>query len=175
MVIPEGADAPEPTDLMQCKLCDRKFVPKAHAIHSRICAKVFESKRKQFNSKSNRAEGTDIAQFEQESGVRAGSRGGAAKGARQPLKQQRAASAVGRCRLPASKPELKACLVSALETRIWGTAFKICFPIQLAPLHRGGGTGARGGAGQAPQVEAPERAVPRRLARREVGRCRLTV
>jgi len=29
-----------------------------------------------------------------------------------------ARGAVGRCRLPVSKPELKACLVSALETKV---------------------------------------------------------
>ena len=96
MFIPEGADAPPPTNLIQCELCSRKFVPKALAIHSRICAKVFVSKRKQFNSKSARAEGTDIAQSERVQGCcggRVGLRGGAAHGARQPLKQQRAASA----------------------------------------------------------------------------------
>jgi hypothetical protein len=41
---------------------------------------------------------------------------------------------VGRCRLPISKPELKARLVSALETKMRRTAFKLCFQFQLAPL-----------------------------------------
>jgi hypothetical protein len=45
---------------------------------------------------------------------------------------------VGRCRLTVSKPELKARLVSALETKMRRTAFKRCFQIQLAPLHHGG-------------------------------------
>jgi hypothetical protein len=44
---------------------------------------------------------------------------------------------VGRCRLTASKPELKASLVSALETKMWWTAFKLCFQFQRAPLHQG--------------------------------------
>jgi len=44
---------------------------------------------------------------------------------------------VGRCRLIVSKPVLKARLVSALETKIFYTAFKCCFQFQRAPLHRG--------------------------------------
>ena len=52
---------------------------------------------------------------------------------------------VGRCMLPVSKPELKARLVSALETKMWWTAFKRCFQIQPAPLHHGGGHAHRGG------------------------------
>jgi len=46
-------------------------------------------------------------------------------------------SEVGRCRLPVSQPELKAYLVSVLETKMWCTAFKLCFQFQLAQLHRG--------------------------------------
>jgi hypothetical protein len=38
---------------------------------------------------------------------------------------------VGRCRLPVSNPEIKARLVSALETKMWCTAFKRCFQCHL--------------------------------------------
>jgi len=44
---------------------------------------------------------------------------------------------VGRCRLTASKSVLEAPMVSAIETRICWTAFKLCFHVQLAPLHQG--------------------------------------
>jgi hypothetical protein len=40
-----------------------------------------------------------------------------------------------------SKPELKARLVSAIETKMWWTAFKRCFQFQRAPLHNGVGNG----------------------------------
>jgi len=46
---------------------------------------------------------------------------------------------VGRCRLTVSKPLLKAPLVPALEATIGSNTFKLCFQIQLAPLHQGGG------------------------------------
>ena len=73
MVIPEGADGPAPTNLAPCQLCGRNFVPKALAIHSRICAKVFATKRKQFDSQGARADGTELAQFQRENGGGAGS------------------------------------------------------------------------------------------------------
>ena len=44
---------------------------------------------------------------------------------------------VGRCRLTVSKPVFKAPIVSALETTISETAFKVCFQFQLAPLYLG--------------------------------------
>jgi hypothetical protein len=44
---------------------------------------------------------------------------------------------VERCRLPVSEPELKAPMISALETIISSTSFNFCFQFQLAPLHRG--------------------------------------
>jgi hypothetical protein len=44
---------------------------------------------------------------------------------------------VGRCRLPVSKPVLKAPMVSALETGLSLNAFKCCFQSQFAPLHQG--------------------------------------
>jgi hypothetical protein len=40
----------------------------------------------------------------------------------------------GRCRMTASKPVLKALMVSALETIIYRAAFKLCFQFKLAPL-----------------------------------------
>jgi hypothetical protein len=59
--------------------------------------------------------------------------------------------------LPVSNPMLKATMVSALEAIIRYTAFKSCFHIQLAPLHRGAAAvrgvadapgDARGGGGR---------------------------
>jgi len=49
-----------------------------------------------------------------------------------------AVSLVGQCRLTPSKPVVKSSTVSALKTSIRRTAFKLCFHIQLAPLHTGG-------------------------------------
>ena len=43
---------------------------------------------------------------------------------------------VRRCMLSASRPVLKAPMVSALETKIWYTAFNLCFQFQLAPLQK---------------------------------------
>ena len=50
---------------------------------------------------------------------------------------------VGWCKLMVSKSVLRARLVSALETKIRYTAFKVCFQFQLAPLQHGGATGTR--------------------------------
>jgi len=68
---------------------------------------------------------------------------------------------VGRCSLTASKPVLKAPMISAPETIIAYTAFKLCFQFQLAPLQHGeeirlpgwyGGAGGPG-IGRAVQVD----------------------
>ena len=48
-----------------------------------------------------------------------------------------ALTSVGRCTLTVSSPVLKVPTVSALETRLWHTAFKLCFQIHFAPLHLG--------------------------------------
>jgi hypothetical protein len=56
---------------------------------------------------------------------------------------------VGRCSLTVSTPELKACLFSALASKMWWTAFKLCFQFQRAPLQRGGCGGGGGGGGVA--------------------------
>ena len=85
MSIPEGADAPAPGALHPCDLCGRKFNEKALKVHSRICAKVFVNKRKEFDMKGQRADGTDLEQFQRENKYKSGSRGG-----RQPLKQRSA-------------------------------------------------------------------------------------
>jgi hypothetical protein len=65
---------------------------------------------------------------------------------------------VGRCSLSVSKPVLKAPMVSALDTMICRTAFKLCFQVQLAPLQQGVQLraphgGVRAGRGRAVQVD----------------------
>ena len=37
-------------DLVECQGCGRSFNPKAYQVHRKVCAKVFQSKRKQFNA-----------------------------------------------------------------------------------------------------------------------------
>lgn len=41
--------------ILKCEKCSRKFLQESHAIHSRICNKIFCSKRKPFDSKKQRA------------------------------------------------------------------------------------------------------------------------
>ena len=51
------------SDLLQCINCGRTFHPRALEIHTRICTKVFASKRKAFISAEARVGGTEAAQF----------------------------------------------------------------------------------------------------------------
>lgn len=67
MVVPEGADA-GPTSLTPCETCGRKFNAKALVIHARSCARVFATKRSQFDAKGMRATGTDLERFNREKG-----------------------------------------------------------------------------------------------------------
>ena len=57
-----NADGPQES-LLQCATCGRTFNPRALEIHTRICTKVFASKRKAFNSAETRVGGTEAAQF----------------------------------------------------------------------------------------------------------------
>jgi transposase-like protein len=41
-------------NLNECKSCGRKFNDEAYAKHSKICKKVFQTKRKVFNSQAKR-------------------------------------------------------------------------------------------------------------------------
>lgn len=57
-----GADQGEAGQLQECPDCGRKFNPDAFDKHSRVCKKVFASKRKVFDSKEQRgAEGAQNA------------------------------------------------------------------------------------------------------------------
>eukprot|EP01023_Acetabularia_acetabulum_P047817 TRINITY_DN5041_c0_g2_i3.p1 TRINITY_DN5041_c0_g2~~TRINITY_DN5041_c0_g2_i3.p1 ORF type:complete len:467 (-),score=81.56 TRINITY_DN5041_c0_g2_i3:1644-3044(-) len=59
-------DAPDESDDQareQCPDCGRSFNPETLARHVKICKKVFASKRKTFNSASNRVQGTDAQQY----------------------------------------------------------------------------------------------------------------
>ena len=46
---------------VQCETCGRRFIPEAFEKHTRICAKVFASKRKAFDSSKARLAGTEAA------------------------------------------------------------------------------------------------------------------
>lgn len=61
-----------------CTSCGRCFLPAALEKHARICATVFASKRKAFNMKEQRLEGSEAAKFVQKAdgGGGAGGRGG---------------------------------------------------------------------------------------------------
>lgn len=51
---PEAFGEDEPVELVMCEGCGRKFKPEALERHAKICKKVFQDKRKQFNSAANR-------------------------------------------------------------------------------------------------------------------------
>ena len=57
------AGTPGSSDLLQCATCGRTFNPRALEIHTRICNKVFASKRKAFNSAEARVGGTEAEKF----------------------------------------------------------------------------------------------------------------
>jgi hypothetical protein len=49
--------------MIRCTLCSRLFKNSAYVTHSKICSKVFFTKRKVFDSAKKRNEGTDLAAF----------------------------------------------------------------------------------------------------------------
>jgi hypothetical protein len=56
-------DTPEYGLLIKCRDCGRNFNPDSYEKHSRICRKVFRSKRKMYDSAKHRAEGTELAAY----------------------------------------------------------------------------------------------------------------
>jgi hypothetical protein len=62
-----------PAEWSQCQGCGRTFNEIAFAKHTKICDKIFCTKRAAFDSKKHRLNGTDAAQF---SGTRGGGGGG---------------------------------------------------------------------------------------------------
>ena len=52
-----------PAEWTKCQGCGRTFTETAYAKHSKICDKIFCSKRPTFNSKKHRIMGTEAAQF----------------------------------------------------------------------------------------------------------------
>ena len=106
MVVPEGADA-GPTSLTPCETCGRKFNAKALVIHARSCARVFATKRSQFDAKGMRATGTDLERFNREKG------GGAIGGRDDESRARPTASRAPRAhRAPgASMPRDRACVL----------------------------------------------------------------
>ena len=62
-------DAPARQDvgqLVECRSCGRKFAEDRLAKHEKVCEKVFVQKRKAFDVKAMRAEGTDNAKYVRE-------------------------------------------------------------------------------------------------------------
>eukprot|EP01138_Halocafeteria_seosinensis_P014614 gb/GECG01014919.1/.p1 GENE.gb/GECG01014919.1/~~gb/GECG01014919.1/.p1 ORF type:complete len:823 (+),score=100.43 gb/GECG01014919.1/:1-2469(+) len=56
--IPEGMEAAdEPQELRECPSCGRNFNPQAFEKHAKVCKKVFQSKRRQFDSSKVRVPG----------------------------------------------------------------------------------------------------------------------
>ncbi|XP_070589760.1 zinc finger C2HC domain-containing protein 1B [Erythrolamprus reginae] len=55
-----GATEAGAPNLLQCNTCGRNFAPEALARHNPICKKIFNKKRKPFNSLKQRIQGTDI-------------------------------------------------------------------------------------------------------------------
>ncbi|KAK9820034.1 hypothetical protein WJX72_005316 [[Myrmecia] bisecta] len=49
--------------MVQCSGCGRSFNEKAYTTHSRICAKVFQTKRRQFNAAEARIADSEAAKF----------------------------------------------------------------------------------------------------------------
>ena len=52
-VVPEIQEYDE-NDLNECPDCGRQFNPEAYDKHVKICKKVFQKKRKEFNSQAHR-------------------------------------------------------------------------------------------------------------------------
>eukprot|EP00899_Mesostigma_viride_P012894 jgi/Mesvir1/21605/Mv04033-RA.1 len=61
--LPPEADVDAPLELFECDGCGRKFNEKALNVHQRVCKKVFQEKRKVFNTTEMRVEGTEQAKF----------------------------------------------------------------------------------------------------------------
>eukprot|EP00347_Sterkiella_histriomuscorum_P002607 403367488 len=78
---PEAFQAPSNMDLRECGGCGRSFNPEAYSKHSKICQKVFQKKRKVFNSLAHRIVSKEqekiLAQAQRQERVGAPGRGGA--------------------------------------------------------------------------------------------------
>lgn len=53
----EAAEQAEPQDLRECPSCGRKFNPQAFEKHAKVCRKVFQTKRRKFDSSKVRIPG----------------------------------------------------------------------------------------------------------------------
>lgn len=63
--VPDGLmDAPvDSAPLVECSSCGRRMTEKALVSHTKACVKVFQTKRKRFDSTKARVEGTEAAKF----------------------------------------------------------------------------------------------------------------
>ncbi|CAM9121210.1 unnamed protein product [Ectocarpus sp. 6 AP-2014] len=77
--LPPDAFPDEQVELEECRTCGRRFTPAALEKHSRACHKVFQAKRKVFDTAEMRLKGTELEKFAKEKG-RAGGRGGGGRG-----------------------------------------------------------------------------------------------
>lgn len=81
---------------MQCETCGRRFIPEAFEKHTRICATVFASKRKAFDSSKARLAGTEAAGvFQAPAGRRPAAGGAASSGPKAGGQQQTGSSGRG--------------------------------------------------------------------------------
>lgn len=62
-----------PAELQQCPHCNRSFNERSYEKHKKICKKVFVDKRKAFDSRKKRIEGTELASFYNDKRKRIGS------------------------------------------------------------------------------------------------------
>uniref|UniRef100_A0A8C5DHK5 Zinc finger C2HC domain-containing protein 1A n=1 Tax=Gouania willdenowi TaxID=441366 RepID=A0A8C5DHK5_GOUWI len=60
--MPNNGTAPLPLDLVQCKICIRRFFPEDREKHEEICQKLLAKRRKVFDSRRQRTGGTEIFQ-----------------------------------------------------------------------------------------------------------------
>ena len=89
--LPEYPAVPMPLkgERVQCETCGRRFIPEAFEKHTRICAKVFASKRKAFDSSKARLAGTEAAgAFKAPAGRKPAPAGAASPGPRAGGQQQ---------------------------------------------------------------------------------------
>ncbi|CAM9373377.1 unnamed protein product [Ectocarpus fasciculatus] len=85
--LPPDAFPDEQVELKECRMCGRRFTPAALEKHSRACHKVFQAKRKVFDTAEMRLKGTELEKFAKEKGRaggggRQGGRGGRGGGGR---------------------------------------------------------------------------------------------
>jgi len=84
-------DVPEyaaPSSLKECRGCGRRFNETAYAKHAKVCAKVFQAKRKPMDMTKQRVAGTEAAKFVGKAGGGGGGGGGRASARAAPAQRR---------------------------------------------------------------------------------------